>query len=99
MAASEPSAGPKSPDPDLVYVNGIDFDTGTYAFTPRSIDDLAKQVLAHPGADRFGEMHGDKPRSFALPFDMDPNKLNEVGMGRHFSRRTRRRRSAMRWSR
>jgi hypothetical protein len=31
MAASEPSAGPKSPDPNLVYVNGIDFDTGEYA--------------------------------------------------------------------
>jgi hypothetical protein len=81
MAASEPSAGPKSPDPNLVYVNGIDFDTGEYAFKPRSIDDLAKQVLAHPGADRFGEMHGDKPRSFALPFDMDPNKLDESGWG------------------
>ena len=81
MAASEPSAGPKSPDPNLVYVNGIDFNTGEYAFKPRSIDDLAKQVLAHPGADRFGDMHGDKPRSFALPFDMDPNKLNESGWG------------------
>jgi len=81
MAASEPSAGVKSPDPNLVYVNGIDFDTGEYAFKPRSIDDLARQVLAHPGADRFGDMHGDKPRSFALPFDMDPNKLNESGWG------------------
>ena len=38
------------------FVNGIDFDTGEYAFKPRSIDDLAKQVLAHPGADRFGDV-------------------------------------------
>lgn len=81
MAASESTAGLKSPDPDLVYVNGIDFDTGEYAFKPRSIEDLAKQVTAHPGADRFGEMRGEKPRSFALPFDMDPNKLSESGWG------------------
>jgi hypothetical protein len=81
MAASEANAGPKTADPNRVYVNGIDFDTGTYAFPPRSIDDLAKQVLAHPGADRFSDVHGDKPRSFALPFDMDPNKLEESGWG------------------
>jgi len=80
MAASEPSTSPQSPDPNLVYVNGIDFDSGTYAFPPRSIDDLARQVLAHPGADRFGDMHGDKPRSFALPFD-NPGKLDEAGWG------------------
>nr|WP_249812440.1 CHAT domain-containing protein [Bradyrhizobium sp. 146] len=79
MAASDPNAGSQTPDPNLVYVNGIDLDTGKYAFPPRSIGDLAKQVLANPGTDHFSDMHGDKPRSFALPFNMDPNKLQESG--------------------
>ena len=88
MAASEQNAGPKASDPNLVYVNGIDFDTGNYAFAPRSIDDIAKQVSAHPGTDAFGNVHGDKPRSFALPFDMDPKKLDESGWGIIFHEET-----------
>jgi hypothetical protein len=42
---------------------------------------MAKHVSAYPGTDAFGDMHGDKPRSFALPFDMDPKKLVESGWG------------------
>ena len=76
-----------SADPNLVYVNGIDFETGNYAFAPRSIDEIAKQVLVRPGVDRFDELRGDKPRSFGLPFDMDPNKLDEGRMGHRLSRR------------
>jgi hypothetical protein len=81
MTASGQNAGPKTADPNLVYVNGIDFDTGDYAFAPRSIDDIAKQVFEHPGTDAFGNTHGEKPRSFALPFDMDPKKLDQSGWG------------------
>jgi hypothetical protein len=68
-------------DPNLLYVNGIDFETGNYAFAPRSIDDLAKQVLAHPAAAPFGVPHLGTTRSFGLPFDMDPTRLEDAGWG------------------
>jgi hypothetical protein len=88
MATSEQKTGPTTADPNLLYVNGIDVDTGNYAFAPRSIDDIARQVSAHPGTDAFGNVHGDKPRSFALPFDMDPKKLDSSGWGIMFHEET-----------
>jgi hypothetical protein len=83
MAANDQTSGtkPASVDPNLIYVNGIDAETGTYAFPPRSIEEIAKQVLARPGVGAFVEMHAEKPRSFALPFNMDTNKLEESGWG------------------
>ena len=68
-------------DPSLIYVNGIDRETGHYSFAPRSIDDLAKQVLARPGVEQFSAIHAESPRSFGLPFGMDPTKLEEAGWG------------------
>src|SRR6516162_11342439 len=68
-------------DPNLIYVNGIDIETGNYAFAPRSIDDLAKQVLAQPGAAPFGVPHLETTRSFGVPFDIDPTKLEDAGWG------------------
>src|SRR5690348_3959619 len=62
-------------DPNLVYVNGIDIDTGKYAFAPRSIDELAKHVLVHASMREFAE----RPRSFGVRFGMDPAKLEEAG--------------------
>ena len=53
-----------------------------------AIDDIARQVSAHPGTDAFGNVHGDKPRSFALPFDMDPKKLDSSGWGIMFHEET-----------
>jgi hypothetical protein len=35
-------------DDDLVVVNGIDIETGQYAFTPRTIEDLARRLVNHP---------------------------------------------------
>jgi hypothetical protein len=82
MATSTPTDSTASApaDPDLLFVNGIDFDTGKYAFAPRSIDDIAKQVLARPGVRTFEETHGDKPRSFELPFGVT-EKLEDAGWG------------------
>jgi hypothetical protein len=68
-------------DPNLVYVNGIDIETGQYAFAPRSIDDLARQILVRPGVAAFEAIHTERPRSFGLPFGMDPTKLEEAGWG------------------
>jgi hypothetical protein len=82
MAAGTDNAasGFSSDDPNLVYVNGIDFNTGQYAFAPRSIDDIARQVLHQPGTASFDTTRGDKPRSFALPAGMT-DKLEDAGWG------------------
>jgi len=66
-------------DTNVVYVNGIDIDTGEYAFAPRSIDDLAKHVLVHPSVRGFAEWHVERPRSFGVQFGMNPAKLDEAG--------------------
>lgn len=79
---------PFAPDKNLVYVNGIDLNTGTYAFAPRSIDDLARQVSARPGVGSFQQLHEDKPRSFALPFGVDFNQLSQSGWGIIFHEQT-----------
>jgi hypothetical protein len=68
-----------SPDPNLIYFNGIDPDTGTYAVPPVSVDDLAKTVRARPGVAALAEVHGESPRSFAVPFGLDLTNLQDVG--------------------
>ena len=73
------STGTTSVGSDLVYVNGIDLETGQYAFRPRSIDDLAQQALLNPGVAAFADLHADTPRSFGVPFGMDPENLEEAG--------------------
>ena len=79
---------PSTPDKNLVYVNGIDLNTRTYAFAPRSIDDLARQVSARPGVGSFQQLHEHKPRSFALPFGVDFNQLSQSGWGIIFHEQT-----------
>jgi hypothetical protein len=70
-----------TPNPDLIYVNGIDPDTGTYAVPPVSIEELAKTVRVRPGGAEFLDLHTDAARSFAPPFGMDLEKIEEVGWG------------------
>jgi hypothetical protein len=77
--ASASGAGGIPANPDLIYFNGIDPDTGTYSIPPASIDDLAKQVRARPGVAELVELHGETPRSFAMPFDLDVTNLQDVG--------------------
>lgn len=74
--ALEPEA-----DPNLVYVNGIDFETGRYAVAPRSIDDIAKRVLKRPGLDSLAAVHKQQPRAFGVPFGVDLEKPEEAGWG------------------
>ena len=83
MSTNSKTTDPKTmpDDPRLVYVNGIDVETGNYAFPPQSVDDLAKQVLVRPGAEGFAQLHTETPRSFGVPFGMDPTKLEEAGWG------------------
>lgn len=75
---------PPAPNPNLIYLNGIDPQTGTYAIRPVSIDKLAKKVQQRPGTDAVVEVHrgmqrGEKPRSFAAPFGKDLTNLHDVG--------------------
>jgi hypothetical protein len=73
------------PDPNLIYFNGIDPDTGTYAVPPVSLDDLAKTVRARPAVAALTEVHGESPRSFAVPFDTDMTDLKDAGWAIIFS--------------
>jgi CHAT domain len=80
-AAVRTPAAAGEPDPSLVYVNGIDLVTGTYAVPPTTIANLAKQVFARPGLQDFEALHVDTPRSFGLVFGVDSTKLDEAGWG------------------
>jgi hypothetical protein len=66
-------------DPNLVYVNGIDFNTGEYAVAPRSIGDIAAQVARRHGADAFADTRRETPR-FTLPFNKTES-VKDVGWG------------------
>ena len=66
---------------ELVFVNGIDFDTGAYAVRPRSVEDLANEVRHNPGATTVGELHGETPQSFGLPYGVDFDRLEDAGWG------------------
>jgi hypothetical protein len=81
MATDEEATSASAPDdPNLVYVNGINFNTGTYAFKPRLISDIAKHVGDRPGVDQFDKTRGDTRRAFALPFGRT-DKLEDAGWG------------------
>ena len=49
-------------DPNLIYFNGIDPETGQYAIAPTPIEDVAKAVVARPGLDAYESLHGDRAR-------------------------------------
>jgi hypothetical protein len=72
------TARPGADDPNFIFVNGIDFNTGDYAFKPRTIADIAASVSGRPGLERFGKTRGDAPKAFALP---SSEKLEDIGWG------------------
>ena len=79
MADESTTATLEPDDPKRIVVNGINFRTGNYAFAPRSIGEIAKQVRHRPGDREFGTTHGaDRARSFALPFGVS-EKIEKAG--------------------
>jgi hypothetical protein len=72
-------------DPDLICVNGIDFDTGKYAVEPVSVEDLARTIRGQPGVAPIAETRGDAVETFGAPFGLDMDKLDQVGWGIVFS--------------
>jgi hypothetical protein len=76
---SASKARPKRASADLIYLNGIDPDTGHYAIPPMPIDELAKHVRAHPGEVPAANQRGKVPRAFAAQFGVDMTSISEVG--------------------
>lgn len=77
-----PSArGTPAGSPDFVYLNGIDPETGMYAVQPLSIDELAKGVRAGAFAPAVVGSRPDRLRSFAAPFGVDLEEVEETGWG------------------
>ncbi len=72
---------PARTDPDLVYVNGIDPETGAYAVPPRAIEEIAKGIRRSPSISSVRDLHGEQPRSFGLPFGIKFDQLEEAGWG------------------
>jgi hypothetical protein len=68
-------------DDDLVVVNGIDIETGQYAFTPRTIEDLARHLVNHPRPRALDHTDELFPPMFGIRFGVDPLKLEESGWG------------------
>jgi CHAT domain len=83
-SADVAASGSPSEDPNFVYVNGIDFNTGQYAVKPRSIADIAKQILRGPKED-FTKTRGYKSR--ALPAGVS-DSLEDAGWGIIFPENT-----------
>ena len=71
------TARPGADDPNFIFVNGIDFNTGDYAFKPRTIDDIAASVSGRPGLEKFGKTRG-AALAFAPPAS---EKLEDIGWG------------------
>ena len=68
-------------DPNLIYVNGIDPETGAYAVPPRAIKEIAKGIRRSPSVSSVRDLHGEQPRSFGLPFGIKFDLLDEAGWG------------------
>ena len=83
MPTNTKSAGdaPAGTDPNLVFVNGIDPETGAYAVPPRAIEEFAKGIRRSPSVSSVRDLHGEQPRSFGLPFGIKFDLLEEAGWG------------------
>ncbi|HET7667379.1 MAG TPA: C25 family cysteine peptidase [Mycobacterium sp.] len=68
-------------DDDLVVVNGINIDTGQYAFTPRTVEDLARHLVNRPRPRALDHTDELSPPMFGIRFGVDPLKLAESGWG------------------
>jgi CHAT domain/Peptidase family C25 len=80
LTAASPSSAPQ-PGNELIYVNGIDFDTGQYAVPPQPIEEIAKRVFQRPRLDKFSDVHEVHARSFGIPFGVDLDQPGQVGWG------------------
>ena len=68
-------------DPQLVYFNGIDPDTGTYATPPVAIADLAKRVGSHPDGADIAASSDEGSRGIVALLGVDLDRLDQAGWG------------------
>jgi hypothetical protein len=66
-------------NPDFVYLNGIDPETGMYAVQPLAVDELARGIRSHSPAPSSQGLRTDSLRSFAAPYGIDLERLEETG--------------------
>jgi hypothetical protein len=66
-------------DPNMIYLNGINPETGTYAVPPFPLDDLVSEVRQQPGGTQVRSLQGDRPRSFSAPLGKDLTRVADVG--------------------
>jgi hypothetical protein len=78
-AIADPPTRP-SWDPDKVYINGINPETGAYAVAPVSLDKMSKSIYAHPGGEKLPHNRGSHLR-FAPPYDVKLEDVAQAGWG------------------
>jgi hypothetical protein len=77
-----PVNAPARPDDgDLIVVNGIDIETGQYAFAPRTVEDMASHLIIRPRPPVLHHIDELSPPMFGIHFGVDPLKLEEAGWG------------------
>lgn len=68
-------------DPELVYFNGINPDTGAPVTPPVPIADLAKRVASRPNADEITASSDDGSRGIVALLGVDLSRLDQAGWG------------------
>jgi len=68
-------------DTEIIYFNGLQFETGEPAVSPRTVTDLAAEILKRPPKLAAVEQHVEEEARFAAFFGVDQTKLSDVGWG------------------
>jgi hypothetical protein len=87
-ATPRPGSGGPSGNPDFVYLNGIDPETGMYAVQPVAIDELASAIRSRYPAPSSQAIRADFLRSFAAPYGIDLERLEDAGWAVVFHEQT-----------
>jgi hypothetical protein len=73
-----PGENPVNDKPQMIYVNGIDTATGEYAFSPRSLEDVATAVRLDRLISNVSDLSGGHARIFSMPF-INSDELSSAG--------------------
>lgn len=67
----------------MIYPNGIDVDTGTYAIPPLAVDELDALIRGEKEPENFKELkaRANRPQDYGVKEGVDVKKLDETGWG------------------